>query len=89
MMPNEAESFTWGEFMAWLSGYEQRVYGVEAKLLRIIAYQQLSLSPYIESVDKPYSVEEYYQFPGDTGRRKVEKIDVNELARIWQVKEAQ
>ncbi len=75
--------------MAWLSGYEQRVYGVEAKLLRIIAYQQLSLSPYIDSIDKPYSVEEYYKFPGDDGGRKVEKIDVNELARIWQVKEAQ
>ena len=50
--------------MAWTKGYELGSYGVTANLLRIIAYQQVTLSPNIDRLNKPYCIEEFYRFPG-------------------------
>lgn len=71
--------------MAWTKGYELGSYGVTANLLRIIAYQQVTLSPNIDRLNKPYCIEEFYRFPGEEERTKrLEFIDAKELQRIWE-----
>ncbi len=83
-MPEDFKYFTWGEMVTWLIGWELGQYGVVAGLLRQIGYQQITLNPYIDRMDKPYSIFEYISFPTDEVKRKtVEYIDPKELERIW------
>ena len=75
---------TWSEFIVWLEGYRERDYRVTAHLLRQVAYQMITLHPYIDKSKKPYDIYDYMTFPTDEIKRKeVEYIDPQELAKKW------
>ena len=75
---------TWGEWMTWMEGYNLGQYGVEIQLLRQIAYQQITLNPYIDKTDKPRSIIDYMRFPGEQVQiAEFEYISPTKLAEIW------
>jgi hypothetical protein len=78
---------TWGEFVTWLRGWDYGQYNVIATMLRQIAYQQITLNPYIDKVDKPYRLQDYIRFPFEEtdSKKEVEYIDPKKLAEIWKI----
>lgn len=77
---------TWGEFCTWLYGFNLSQYDVKADLLRLIAFQQLSLSPDVKHSDKPRKITEYLRFPTDQKPKPIEIPDLEILKKAWQIK---
>ncbi len=77
---------TWGEFCTWLYGFNLSQYDVKADLLRLIAFQQLSLSPDVKKTDKPYTIVDYLRFPTDPKPKPIEIPDIDKLVKVWQIK---
>lgn len=77
---------TWSEFCAWLYGFNLNQYDIKAELLRIIAYQQLTLSPNVKQSDKPMKISEYLRFPSDPKPKPIEIPDLEILKKAWQIK---
>lgn len=87
VLPDDVAGMTWGEFMAWTEGRRRGEYGVTANLLRLIAYQMLTLNPYIDKKDKPIRITDYMRFPYEEVNKNLEYIDPKELARIWKLQD--
>lgn len=87
MTLDELSTLNWGEFCAWLEGASRRDFGMEAQLLRTIAFQQLTLNPYVDKTDKPFSVVDYIRFPTDEKKRVEKTVELNTLLKRWKVEE--
>lgn len=70
----------------WLYGFNINQYDIKADLLRIIAFQQISLSPDVPKASKPYKVTDYLRFPTDPKLKPIEVPDLEILKKAWQIK---
>lgn len=77
---------TWGEFCAWIYGNSMAQYNTQTELLRLIAFQQVTLNPNIKKSDKPLKIEYYLRFPTDPKREPLNLPDPKELMKAWKVK---
>lgn len=82
---------TLGEFRAWLGGVLDRNDWHVPRLLRLMAYQSITLNPYIDSGSKPYDVYDYYLLYGERNERlerlkQLQYIDPKQLAERWLAK---
>lgn len=77
---------TWSEFCAWLYGFNLDKFNVQTELLRVIAYQQLTLSPAVPKQNKPIKITDYFKFPTDEKPKPIELKDPKELIKAWKVK---
>lgn len=86
---DEMSGMTWGEFCAWLNGAFSADFNTNSQLLRLIAFQQLTLNPYVDKAAKPSRVDEYFRFPNEK-KRTVEPIStesVDKMIKAWKVVE--